>query len=339
MKRTAAVPTEATVRREQNHRRAVLLGLGVLIMLGISPLLGHHLPIDFERHLAGQDHLWALCLVALHMILAPVHGVFHLLFGVGFAYAVWDRARAWRGQRAVLGSLQASVPAIPDAIASAAVRVGLTPERLRVVDGLPTPAFTAGWLKPRVYVAACLPERLSAPELEAVLAHEEAHARRRDPLRLSLLRFLACTLFWLPAFGRLAEDIADEAEVSADDQAARGRPLALASAIVTLAQWARPSAPSHHGVAFDERDLLQRRVRRLAGDDVAPRSRLTRRSVAAAALALSLAWSSGAVMAHPLDGHGAGARGHCEHEGGRALLHLFCLANGSHAARADCTHP
>ena len=115
---------------------------------------------------------------------------------------------------------------------------------MRVVSGLPTPAFTVGWLRPRVYVDAALAGLLTADELAAVLAHEEAHVARRDPLRLSALRFLACTLFFLPALRRLAADAADEAEIAADDRAAglagAGAPLALASAIVISAtHWAR----------------------------------------------------------------------------------------------------
>jgi Zn-dependent protease with chaperone function len=338
MNRRPTYPKVSLVRKEQRHRRAVLLGLAVLLVLVMSPVLGHHLPVGLDQHLAGRDHLWALCLVALHVLMAPVHGVFHLLLVVGLAYAVWDRARAWQTQRVVLCDLQASVPRAGSEIARAAASLELPLDAVRVVEGLLSPAFTLGWLRPRIYVSACLPERLSPAELRAVLAHEAAHVRRRDPLRLCLLRFLACTLFWLPAVRRLAEDIADEAEVSADDAAVLDQPLALASAIVTLAQWLRPGRAVHDGVGFDERNLLERRVRRLAGEDVAPRSRLTRTSVVGAALALLLAWTSGAVMAHPLPGQTPAHDEHCQHEGASVLFHLFCLSHGTAGGRSDCLH-
>jgi beta-lactamase regulating signal transducer with metallopeptidase domain len=68
---------------------------------------------------------------------------------------------------------------------------------------------------------------MSEAKLRAVLPHETAHVRRRDPLRLSLLHVLARTLFWVPAVARLTENIADEAEVSADDAALHSQPTAL----------------------------------------------------------------------------------------------------------------
>ncbi|MDQ3557389.1 MAG: M56 family metallopeptidase, partial [Gemmatimonadota bacterium] len=246
-------PATSLVRREQAYRRLVLLGLAVLLPLSISPLFGHHLASGFDVYLAGRDHLWALCLVALHLILAPVHGLFHLLFFGGLGYAICDRARAWWTERRALGALQAAAPEPGDAFWEAAVAGGAEPRAVRVVDGLPSPAFTVGWLRPRLYVARELAGRLSPGELAAVLAHEGAHAVRRDPLRLSALRFLTCTLFWLPALRGLAEDVADEAEIQADDVAARTGPLALASAILALAQWARPRPAALGTVGFDER--------------------------------------------------------------------------------------
>lgn len=342
MWRQASYLTGGVARRERTHRRAIVLGIGLLIVLSAGPLFGHHLSDGFERVMAGRDHIGALCLIALHLLLEPVHDVFHLLLVLGVAYAAFDRGRAWIAMRRALGSLAWRAPAPGDAFALAAASGGVSPARLRVVEGLPTPALTVGYLRPVIYVAAELPARLSVRQLAAVLAHEDAHATRRDPLRLSLVRFLASVLFWLPAVRRLADDYADDAEIEADDAAARlalpGAPLTLASALVTTASAFGPSSLGGKDAAsFCSRrqdDLLGRRVRRLAGEDAPVQSHLSRRSVALAAATLGLVWASSVAVAHPLPAHSAST--HCVHESESVLAHLFC--RGGHTRDAYCPH-
>ena len=200
----AVFPTAAVVNREQVHRRRLLLGIGVLLFLSVSPVFGHHLARGTDTLLPNVDHIGELCLVALHALLAPVHEGAHVLVFAGLAYAAWDRLRAWQRMRHVLGSLDARIPALGDAFAGAASRAGVERSLIRVVRGLPNPAFTAGFTRPLIYVAESLQRELSIDQLAAVLAHEAAHVRRRDPLRLSVLRFFAHVLFWLPAFRRLS---------------------------------------------------------------------------------------------------------------------------------------
>lgn len=323
-------------REERHHRRAAMFGIAALILLGMTPILGHHLGSGIDRALAGTDHLGALCLIALHHIFGPVHALFHLLLAVGLSYAAWDRVRAGRILRRTLIALPWRAPSPGHAIQTAARQADLDPARVRVAPGLPVPAFTAGWWRPRVYVAQELAWTLSRDELVAVLAHEGEHAARRDPLRLSLLRFLGCALFWIPVLRRLAEDCADEAEIRADDAAARGRPLVLASALLTLADWRTPPAGSAIGVGINRRDLLDRRVRRLAGQRVSPATHVTRRSLATAFAMLLLVWATGTVMAHPMpEEHGHPS--HCDHAGG-AWTHLFCRGDAAAAGGAYCPH-
>lgn len=354
--------------REEAHRRGVLLAIAGLIILSTSPVFGHHLAARGEELLAGRDHLIGVCLIALHLLLKPVHFASHLLIIGGLLYAFWDRAHAWNRVRSALQGLEAGVPRVPRAVREIARQHGVNPARIRVVAGLPNPAFTAGWLRPRVFLDAGLVELLERDELAAVLAHEGAHAARRDPLRLSILRFLACTLFFLPALRRLAADAADESEIAADDAAANiaspGAPLALASAIVRIAtEWSverGPGAPplrqSDGIVGFQRADLLDRRVRRLLGEDIAIGTHVTRRSVAGAASILTLIWLSGLMMAHPLPAgvhdvplfgaagreNGPGmvrgrGRTHCAHHA-HAFSHLFCLGAQFRAAGEPCPH-
>lgn len=341
--------------REQARRRTLLLGVGALIVLSTSPVFGHHVATRADSLLEGHDHVLNVCLIALHHILAPVHFLSHTLLLVGLAYALWDRARATLALRRTLGALHGREPGRGEPLEQAARRVGLDPARLRIVDELPNPAFTAGFWRPHVFVMASLPEVLDAARLDSVLAHELAHVRRRDPLRLTLLRFLACMLFYLPALRRLADDLTDEAEIDADDQAAsRGSALVLASAILALAEWGasrRPNglAPLPFGAVsfqgFQRVDLLERRVRRLAGEDAEVGTHVTRRSLTAAGAVLIAVFVSGMMMAHPLPADASEATGapahtapHCRHPGESAFNHLFCLGWTARPAGAPCPH-
>lgn len=342
--------------RERAHRRSVMLSLVLLFLFGTSPVFGHHVTEPLTSWLAGRDHLLSICIIALHELMAPVHGVFHILLGLGAGCAIFDRVRAMFHLRMTLRLLDHEVAAPRGAIARAARAVGVDPRHIRVLRRSRVPAFTAGLLDPVIYVAGALAARLTPAELEAVIAHEDAHRRRRDPLRLSAWRFAACTLFFLPALRRLVEDMADEAEIAADDEAALRpgvQPLALASALVSIAQQFRPDpALATAAVGFAGRDLLDRRVRRLAGEDAPVATHVTRSSLAGAGAALASAWISGLLVAHPLPAvlpsgaaglaaHGSevGTEHHCTHAGAWAFSHLFCLGSAHRSAPGtDCPH-
>lgn len=336
-------------RREQLHRRQLLMALAAMLVLSVSPVFGHHLLGSVPWLPATQQHAGVFCLVAMHLLLAPVHVVAHWLLYGGVALAVIDRTRAFLRHRAVMYALPSEVATNHPEVARAARQVGLDASRVLLVSGLPNPAFTSGWWRPRVYIARELPQRLASDELEAVLAHEAEHVRRRDPLRLFWLRALARVLFWLPALGRLADDLADEWEITADDAAARTHALPLASAILRMSGVSAQSLDP--AVGFHESALFARRVRRLAGEEPAIGTHVSRRSLAAAAGALLLVWLSGVMVLHPLAlgdeaTEGGGHSAHCDHSDAFAISHIFCrgLALGSHpeacphSASADGTY-
>lgn len=328
-----AVAIPSVRLREQSHRRASMMAIAVLLILSTAPVIGHHVWGSVGVPLTGVDHLGVFCMVALRSVFTPVHGLFHLTLGVGLAFAIWDRWRAWRHQVQTLSLLETSVPQPGESFFLMASTAGLDPGRVRIVDGLPNPAFTVGLVSPRVFVARDLLLKLREPELVAVLAHESAHVQRRDPLRVAAFRFIGRTLFWIPALRRLADDMVDEVEILADDAAARGRPLVLASAILSLADWRQQSVAG--SVGFQCADLLERRIRRLAGEDTPVGSHLTRRSIAGAAFALVLVASAGAFAAPSGSTSHALHDSHCIHRGESALRHLFCA--GFHHA-SHCPH-
>jgi Zn-dependent protease with chaperone function len=98
-------------------------------------------------------------------------------------------------------------------------------------------AFVLGILKPRVYLSQGLLATLHPDDLRLVLAHEKAHARRRDPLR----RFVAAVglLFHLPGIAAtLNRGLGRSQEMTADAEAvpkADERPR-LAEALVRFAR-------------------------------------------------------------------------------------------------------
>lgn len=330
--------------------RAVLIAMALLIVISTSPVFGHHVASSAGSIMGVRDHVLGVCLVALHLILSPVHSFFHLLVLGGFLYAIADRVRASRRLGSALRSVRWTTPLEGSALDRATRSAGLRPEDVRIVEGLPSPAFTAGFFRPRIYVAHGLEALLSAEQIGAVVAHEAAHVRRRDPLRLSALRFLGCTLFYLPALRRLADDVADDAEIAADDAAAHAaacedvpgdRAITLASALVEIARrWpstssAQLAVPAVGVTGTRGDDLLDRRVRRLLGEHVPVHTHVTRRSLGAAGVVLAGVWLSGVIMAHPLPAAGGS---HCDHQGLSALSHLFCQGEHGVFRGQRCPH-
>jgi hypothetical protein len=322
-------------------------------LLATIPVVAHHALGSGANLLEGRDNIGNLCLVALHIILAPVHSGFHIALVLGFLYAVADRGRAWARLNSGIDRLRLMKTPSSGPFREAIAAAQVDPAAVRIVEGLANPAFTAGWWKPRIYLAAELPQLLSGPELERLVAHEGAHLRRRDPLRLAVLRFFACMLFWIPALRKLAADVADEAEFEADEVAANGKPLVLASAILNVALWKKSEPRTLVGVGFIARDLVEQRVRRLAGEIQPRRSHVTSRSLIGATAMLVAVLSSGIVVAHPLHAapsvveansgthahpSGSGHSGKCRAHHEPVFFHLLCGGLPFGLASLDCPH-
>ena len=316
------------LRREVVRRRRLLGAMALLFVLSTSPVVGHHLVRAADWLPASLQHFGPLCMVSLHLLLVPLHSAFHWLLLAGLLFAVIDRVLALLNLRWVLGRVDFASPRVGDGTYAAARIAGVEPRHLRTAPALAIPAFTAGVWSPRIYLSSDLAKTLTTEELAAVITHEEAHRVRRDPLRLSALRFLSSLLFWMPALRRIADDLADEAEIDADTVAAARFPLALASAMVAMA---RGGGPAHDdglrsAVRFQAVDLLERRIERLAGVSRGASSRVSRRSLALAGVALVAAWTSGVMVLHPLPAPGTphAISAHCNTHASSPFSHLFC---------------
>lgn len=102
-----------------------------------------------------------------------------------------------------------------------AVRFSLLPNREPM-------AFTAGILRPRIYLSSGIFRSLSLAEQNAVIVHEATHARRRDPMRCLAVEVVFRALAlpashrWSARYRALQEVTADVSAISASGDS---RPL------------------------------------------------------------------------------------------------------------------
>ena len=80
---------------------------------------------------------------------------------------------------------------------------------------------TAGIFRPVILVPDALAQVLDPLELEAILEHELAHVRRRDPLVDGLQAVLACVLWFFPVVWLLGRRLAVERERACDEEVLR----------------------------------------------------------------------------------------------------------------------
>jgi beta-lactamase regulating signal transducer with metallopeptidase domain len=120
-----------------------------------------------------------------------------------------------------------------------------------------------GWFRPVVLLPVSALTGLSAPQLEAVIAHELAHVKRLDSF-VNLFQIAAETLlFYHPAVWWISKRIRAERENCCDDEAISvgGNAVEYARALATMAEW--QSAPTL--VMAANRSPLAERVARLLG--------------------------------------------------------------------------
>jgi Zn-dependent protease with chaperone function len=234
--RVAAATARATP--ERRHRTFValamapsILALAVFSAALLPPLVSLFVP-SLDHCLEHDDHHFHLCF--RHIPAALTSGLAQgLALGSVVAGSVAllrasvrarRRARAWRSL-----------------LLTSRYEPGLGAH----VVALATPlAFTAGLWRPRVFVSQALVHDSDPETLAIVLAHEHAHARRRDVLVAELTAW-GLGLFARRARVRLQAELALSAERAADECAARasGDRLAVAAAIIHLAQHAAVAPP------------------------------------------------------------------------------------------------
>ena len=213
MRRWPSVPAWAAV--------AVMAPIGILEAIGWS---------------AGGTSAW-IVLHACARAIATAASVPTVL-AIALAASIWGLMlwhlcrQALVGRRTIrLARRHALVP--PRVVGRAAHDLGI--RRLIVTDLPKSLAFSAGLLRPTVVVSSALVDSLDPAPLEAVLAHEAAHARNRDPLRQVVAHAVGRGLWIVPAARRTAEHQRLRYELAADKCASAwvGR-RALAEALLAF---------------------------------------------------------------------------------------------------------
>lgn len=189
---------------------------------------------------------------------------------------------AWLAATTTRALAKLSRAPMPQSLQTAARRAGIA--RLRCLAGTDPTAFCAGLIRPCVYATTATAERLNQNELDAVLAHEAAHARRRDPLRRLVSRAAADVMFWFPLLRWWLRTHVENAEIHADkaaiDHAGRH---GLAAAMLAAAAQPPVGVPAMGGAT-------ETRIAHLLGEDL-PQRRPPRSLVVLSLLgAISAVW-------------------------------------------------
>ena len=136
------------------------------------------------------------------------------------------RGRTWRRVRAVVrGSAPAATPDGPTA----------GDVEVRTADTLIEPAIV-GLFRPVLLLPAGIASHLTRAQLDAVIAHEVCHARRRDNLTAAI-HMVVEALFWFhPLVWWIGARLVEERERACDEEVLRvtGEPLVYAEGIVSV---------------------------------------------------------------------------------------------------------
>lgn len=196
-----------------------------------------------------------------------------------WALAVWMIgvlvfvARAIAASMAVRRLRNKSIMAAPESLLTLAMvvaeRLGVSQAFEVFASGSVTTPTVVGWLKPVILFPVASLMSLAPEQLEAMLAHELAHIRRRDYLVNALQLAVETLLFYHPAVWWVSRQIRSEREHCCDDVAVAvtGSPLVYAKALYLLEEQ-RATAPALT-LGANGGELKMRIKRLLTGESLA----------------------------------------------------------------------
>lgn len=179
----------------------------------------------------------------------------------------------WRIHRLAVAAVAEATSQSQSASERLAARLRLEVPFRVVESGLVDAPTVIGWIRPAILLPVAALTNLSPAQIEAILAHELAHIRRRDYVVNLLQTAVETLLFYHPGVWWVSARVRQEREHCCDDVAVAvcGEPTDYAAALVELAFWrSRETALT---VAATDGSLLAR-VRRLVHvlEDDEPRS-------------------------------------------------------------------
>jgi hypothetical protein len=276
---TLAVPWSDTVAPARRADAAWMMGAAPAVTSGLVMLATavpglRALTRASADHCAGHAHHAHLCWEhgpsTLHAV-ALFGGLWWAALVISAAQWMYDAVRSAQLALA-LESIGAPVP-------------GRDLGVVRVPTSTPL-CHAVGLLRPRVLISDRVWDALPDDERGAVIAHELAHLRRRDPAAASGLALLSLAAWpgaaqrWRDRWRAAAEEAADADGADATD------PTTLAAALVRVARLHLADAP---GLAATPHALDARVARLLDGPAPAARSRLVQHMAVVAAVAVALA--------------------------------------------------
>lgn len=285
------------------QRHAVWLGAFAAML--ILPLAAYLVPPQIIVHMPAAPAVSAADLAAPVTVnaAAPAAPSFTLADMVTLLLAVWLIGVAAVSAKTIAGLValyrlhRRSVPHIPDGIDGEKFRAVRWQLRLRTAPGNQGPV-TYGFIRQTVLLPK-VSVRWPRPRLEAVLLHEFAHVRRRDPLA-RFVALAACAFYWPnPFVWSAAAALKRDAEIAADDMVLESgvRPSCYAETLIGLARECEPAAFAAVSMSMAERSGLNERVKSLLAA-ARPRrglSRMDMLKVGASCLAITAAL----VLARP----------------------------------------
>lgn len=305
------------VRFYNRHPAILLCGIG---MLAVAPLIFSTGIGSIASFTDTCLHLIRFCLATLAEFDFLLHGLPLALIGFGLAGASVRRISSVRRGAGMIQRIPTCEPTRTQAVGRLAERYKLQ-DRVTVMLGSPrAPAFTAGLLRPRIYIFEGLERVLSEAELEAVFLHERHHVRNYDPLRGVAARLVADAFFWIPMVRNVLTDFVTRIEFAADDAGRVVGDVVLASAILKVAEFTTADIAAASG--FVSHPLVQQRVERLLDGDRAevinaPKPRV----IALSFIALAVIWTLSIASSAAHASHLPDSSGHCPHHHEMGVLH------------------